>query len=152
MSITVGDIRELLGEHEGIRAHMRFLTRSQKEFLTRDIQAKEKIWAYRFGLHDFKEEIQLHIEVDKRIFSALAEDISINAPVEEHEEILNLFNELIELADSAAIDRFSEQELSEYSEKIGSAVNKICDLVEIHIITENKILEKALEKLCTATN
>jgi hypothetical protein len=152
MSITVGDIRELLGEHEGIRAHMNFLARLQKNLSVQDIQAREKIWAYHCGLHDFKDEIQFHIDVDKRIFRELPKDISLNAPIEEHEEIQNLYNELIELTDSAAIDRFNEQELGEFIEKIKLAINKIFDLVEIHITSENKILEKALEKFCAATN
>jgi hypothetical protein len=147
MNVKAGDIRESLGEHEAIRAHMRFLARSQKNLSIQDIQAKEKIWAYRCGLHDFKDEIQFHIEVDQRIFRALPADISLTETEEEHGEILTLINELIELADSAIIDKLSMEELDEYTKKIGLAVNKIFDLVEIHLTIENDILEKALDKI-----
>jgi hemerythrin-like domain-containing protein len=144
MSVKAGDIRELLGEHEGIRAHMKFLAKSQKDLLSQDIQAKEKIWAYRCGLHDFKDAIQFHIETDKRIFKSFSGEILFKEPTEEHEEIQKLLDELIELADNTAIDKLDTQELNEYTGKIGLAVNKIFDLVEVHIATENKVLEQAL--------
>jgi hypothetical protein len=147
MSITVGDIRELLGEHEGIRAQMRFLARSQKNLSFEDALAKEKIWAYHCGLHDFKEAMQFHIDIDDRIFQSLPQDISLKGPEEEHGEIQKLLNELTELADSTIIDRLDTQELSEYTEKIGLAFSKICELVEVHTRTEDRMLEKALEKL-----
>ena len=149
MSVTAGDIRELLGEHEAIRAHMKFLARSHKSLSVQDIQAKEKIWAYRCGLHDFKDEIQFHIQVDRRILNALPGDVSPEEPEEEHGEILKLINELIALADSTVIDKLSTEELSEYTKKIGLAINKIFDLVEIHIATENEILERALSRIQT---
>jgi hemerythrin-like domain-containing protein len=147
MNVRAGDIRELMGEHEGIRAHMRFLAKSQNNLSVQDIQAKQKIWAYRCGLHDFKDEIQFHIEIDERIFHALPEGVSIQSPVEEHREILKLINELINLADNAIIDRLSFEELGEYTVKISLAVDKIFHLVEIHLKTENEILEKALSKI-----
>jgi len=147
MGVTGGEIRELLGEHEGIRAHMRFLIRSRENLATRDVQAKERIWAYRCGLYDFKDAIQFHIEVDERIFKALPGDASLKDPTEEHQEIQKVINELIELADSAVIDRLGEEKLDQYTEKIRLAFNKIHDLIEAHITIENAILEEALKKI-----
>lgn len=147
MGVTGGEIKELLGEHEGIRTHLRFLVKSRENLVTEDIRAKERLWAYRCGLYDFRDAIQFHIEIDERIFKALPGNISLNYSMEEHREIQRVVNELIKLADSAAIERLGLEELHRYTEKIGLAFNKTHDLIEAHIAVENAILQEALKKL-----
>jgi hypothetical protein len=150
MSVGSGEIRELLGEHEGIRTQMRFLARSQENLVIRDIRAKERIWAYLCSLHDFHDAIQFHIEVDERIFRALPVGVSLRDMEEKHETIKKLIGELIGLVDSDVVDRLGEVELDRYTKKIGLAFNKICDIVETHIMLENAMLEEALKKISTS--
>ena len=147
MGMTCGDIRELLGEHEGIRSHLRFLVKSRENLDTKDYRARERLWAYRYGLYDFRDAIQFHIEVDERIFKAIPADISPVNSNEEHRTIQTVIDDLIRLADSAVIDKLNPEELHRYAEKIGLAFNKISELIEAHIARENAILQEALKKL-----
>jgi hemerythrin-like domain-containing protein len=147
MVVTGGEIRDLLGEHEGIRSQLNFLVKSQEKLVTQDIKAKEHLWAYRCGLYDFRDIIRFHIEVDERIFKALFGDSSPRNSREEHREIQKVVNELIEVADSAVIEKLEPEELQRYTEKIGLAFNKTHELIETHIAVENAVLQEALEKL-----
>jgi hypothetical protein len=147
MGITGGEIKELMGEHEGIRAHMRFLVKSRENLVTQDIQVKERIWSYRCGLYDFRDAVQYHLEVDERIFKSLPGNVSLMDPTEEHEEMQRVINDFIKLADSAVIDRLGQEELNQYTQKIGVAFNKIHELIEVHIAKENAILKEALKNI-----
>ena len=147
MVVTGGEIKELLGEHEGIRSHLRFLLKSCVNLAIQDIRTKERLCAYRCGLYDFRDAIQFHIELDERVFQTFSVDFSTKVPVEEHREILRVINELILLADSAVIERLGLEELQLFTEKIGLAFSKIYDLIEAHIAVENAILKEALNKL-----
>jgi hypothetical protein len=149
MVVTGGEIRDLLGEHEGIRSQLNFLVKSQEKLSTQDIKTKERLWAYRCGLYDFQDIIRFHIEVDERIFQALFGDSSPKKSREEHREIQKVINELIDAADSVVIEKLGTGELLRYTEKIGLAFSKTRDLIEAHIAVENAILQKALEKLET---
>jgi hypothetical protein len=147
MVVTGGEIKELLGEHEGIRTHIRFLVKSRENLAIEDTQARERLWAYRCGLYDFRDAIQFHIELDERIFRALPVDVSAKDTEEEHQEIQRVVSELIDLADSAVIEKLGPEELQIFTEKIWLAFSKTRDLIEAHIAVENAILEEALKKL-----
>jgi hypothetical protein len=147
MVVTGGDIKELLGEHEGIRTHLRFLVKSRENLAIEDIHARERLWAYRCGLYDFRDAVQFHIELDERIFQALPGGISLINSAEEHREIQMVIDELIRFADSAVIERLGPEELQQYTVKIGLAFCKTHDLIEAHIARENAVLEAALKKL-----
>jgi hypothetical protein len=147
VAVTGGEIRELLGEHEGIRFQLNFLLRSRDKLAKPDILTKERLWAYRCGLHDFQDAIQFHIELDERILQMLLGDISLKNFREEHREMQEVVADLIRLADSAVIERLEPEELQHYTEKIGLAFNKTRDLIETHIAAENAMLQEALKKL-----
>ncbi len=149
MSVTCGEIRELLGEHEGIRYQLRFLVKSRENLAAKDHQARERLWAYRYGLYDFRDAIQSHIEVDERIFKAIPADISTVDSNKEHRTIQAVIDELIRLADSSIFDKLGPEELYWYAEKIGLAFNKIRELIEAHIARENAVLHETLKKLET---
>lgn len=147
MGVTGGEIRKLIGEHEGIRAHMKFLVKSRGNLATQDVQVKERLWSYRCGLYDFRDAIQYHLELDECIFKSLPGDVSFKDPTEEHGEIQKVIKDLIELAESATIDRLGPEELKQFVQKIGAAFNKIHELIEVHITKENGILEEALKHI-----
>jgi len=144
---TGGEIKRLLGEHEGLRAHMKSLIKSRGYLAPQELQVKQRLWNYRYGLYDFKDAIKYHQELDERIFKSLPVDISPKNPIEEHAEIQKVIDEAIVLSESATIDRLDQEELNEFSLKIGVAFNKIYELIEMHIIEENAILEKALKHI-----
>jgi hypothetical protein len=150
MTVTGGEIRDLLGEHRGIGYQLNFLLKSRDKLATQDMRAKERLWAYRCGLYDFRDAIQFHIELDERILQAFLDDTPLKNSREEHREIQKVIDELIQLADSAVIESIEPEELQHYAEKIGLAFNKTRDLIAAHIAAENALLQEALITLETA--
>jgi translation initiation factor 2B subunit (eIF-2B alpha/beta/delta family) len=147
MGVKGGEIRQLMGVHEGIRAHLKFLVKSRENLATQDVPIKERIFSYRCGLYDFRDAIRHHCELDERIFKALPSSVSLANTTEEHREIQKVLNDFIELVDSAVIDRLEQEELDQFTQKIRVAFNKIHELIEAHITKENAILKEALEKI-----
>jgi hypothetical protein len=140
-------MKELIGEHEAIMVYMQSLTKSAEDLAARPGQARERIWNYRQRLYDFKDAIWYHLEIDERIFKSLLGDTYLEDPIEEHQEIQQLVNNMILLADNAVIENMGQEELSQYCESLGKAFKKICRLIELHIAKENAILERVQQAL-----
>jgi hypothetical protein len=140
-------MKELIGEHEAIMVYMQSLTKSAEDLVARPGRAKERIWNYRQRLYDFKDAIWYHLEIDERIFKSLLGDAYLEDPIEEHQEIQQLVNNMILLADNAIIENMEQEELSLYCESLGEAFKKICKLIELHIAKENAILERVQQAL-----
>ncbi len=136
------EMKELIGEHEAIIAHMQSLTKSAENLAAQPAPAKERIWNYRYRLYDFKDAIWYHLEIDERVFKSLLGDAYPEAPVEEHQEIQQLVNDMIMLADNAVIEKLEQAQLSEYCARLGTAFDRICKLIELHIAKENAILQR----------
>jgi hypothetical protein len=141
------EMKELIGEHEAIIAHMQSLTRSASALAARPDCARDQLWSYRQRLYDFKDAIWYHLEIDERIFKSLFGDSYAEDPIEEHREIQQLVNDMILLADSAAIDNLDQEELCRYCASLENAFRKICKLIELHIAKENAILERVQNAL-----
>ena len=140
-------LKELIGEHEAIKAYMQTLTRSAENLTARQEGASERLCNYRYGLYDFKDAIWYHLEIDERVFKSLFGDSYTEDPVEEHREIQQLVEDTIALADSAVIENLGLEELNQHCANIGSAFKKICKLIELHIAKENTILERVQNAL-----
>ena len=138
-------MKELMGEHEAIMAHMQSLTKSVANLAAQP--AKERILNYRYRLYDFKDAIWYHLEIDERIFKSLFGDAYLEDPIEEHREIQRLVNDMISLADNAAIENLGQEELNQYCASLERAFSKICKLIELHIAKENAILERVQHAL-----
>jgi hypothetical protein len=143
MGVMTRETKELIGEHEAIKAHMQFLAKSAAKLSAQPAPAKERIWNYCCSLYDFKDAIWNHLEIDEKVFKSLFG----KAYVEEHREIQQLVNEMISLADNAVIARLEQTQLNEYCNKLGLAFDRICKLVELHIAKENAILEQVQDAL-----
>jgi hypothetical protein len=140
-------MKELIGEHEAIIAYMQSLTKSAEDLVARPGNANERIWNYRQRLYDFKDAIWYHLEIDERILKSLLGDTYLEDPIEEHQEIQRLVNDMILLADNAVIENLGQEELGLYCESLGNAFEKICKLIELHIAKENAILERVQKAL-----
>ena len=140
-------MKELMGEHEAIMAHMHSLTKSVANLAAQPAPAKEQIWNYRYRLYDFKDAIWYHLEIDERIFKSLLGDVYLEDPIEEHREIERLVNDMILMADNAVIEKLGREELKIYCASLGNAFSKICRLIELHIAKENAILERVQKAL-----
>lgn len=140
-------MKELMGEHEAIKAYMQSLMKSAENLNAQPARAKDRLWNYRYRLYDFKDAIWYHLEIDERVFKSLFGDAYQEDPVEEHREIQQLVNDMIALADSAIIEKLEQAQLHQYCGKLGKAFDRICKLIELHIAKENAILERVQKAL-----
>jgi hypothetical protein len=141
MATNKKEIAGLMGEHQAIRAHMKFLINSLTSMAAPSSQIKDLLWSYRMGLYDFRDGIRLHIDLDERIFKALPGSTSVAATMKEHQEIQKQVDEAIHLADSSVNDKLAQAELKQYASQIREAFDRICALIEAHTATEDRLLK-----------
>jgi len=147
MSVLSREMKELIGEHEALIAYMQFLAKSAAKLSEQPVPAKEKVWNYCCNLYDFKDAIWSHLETDEKVLKAVLGDNYGEDNINEHREIHDLVEQLTSLADNSVISRLEKQQLNEYCAQLGSAFDKICKLVELHIARENAILERVQDAL-----
>jgi hemerythrin-like domain-containing protein len=136
------EMKELIGEHEAIKAYMHSLTKSAEDLTAPSAPAKERLWNYRCRLHDFKDAIWYHLEVDEKVFKSLLGEAYGEDCGAEHEEIQKLVNDLVALADDTSIDKLDKEQVNGYCSRLGTAFDRICKLIELHIAKENAILDR----------
>jgi hypothetical protein len=141
------DMKELMGEHEAILAYMKYLTKSAEKLAGQKAPAKERLWNYCCALYDFKDAVWYHLEIDERVFKSVLAESYPEETNQEHEEIQRLVNDMIALADNAAIEKLGQEELNQYCGKLGKAFDRICKLIELHIARENAILQRVQQAL-----
>jgi hemerythrin-like domain-containing protein len=152
MTDTRKEIGDLLRQHEAIRAHMTFLTRSLKKLAAQShrgtaAELKERIMLYRWSLYDFREAIRRHIEMDNRIFGMLLTD---NTSVEldrGHEEISRRIDDVVKLAEDVVYKKSGRSDLDQAAAQIKESVRVLCDTCQRHIALEDEILKPALRDI-----
>jgi hemerythrin-like domain-containing protein len=149
MAATEKEILRMMGEHEGVRAHMNFLSKSLGGLAAQSINVKEQIWIYRWGLWDFREACRRHIVLDESIFSVLTSNALVGETLKEHEEIQRLLDGVIKLADNAVENELDKKELSKIAQDISKAFDKVSRLIEVHTRTEDKLLKMVQKDLLT---
>jgi hypothetical protein len=132
----------LIQRYQSIKAHMKFLINSVGRL---DLQScrgmadsmllKNRIALYRWSLKDFKEAVQRHDELYKRIFP---DRLSTEENLKEYRGILEQINSAIVLAENANNNNPMREELNVYLVKINMAVNKICESISLRIAMEDK--------------
>lgn len=147
MATMSKEMKELMGEHEAIMAYMQSLTKSAENLAAQPTYARERLWNYRQALYDFRDALWFHLDIDERVFKSLFGDTFLEDPIEEHQEIQRLVNDMICVADNATIEKLGREELNQFCEKLGGAFKKVCQLIELHIAKENAILEKVQQAL-----
>jgi hypothetical protein len=141
MVATEKEMVRLMGEHEGIRAHMRFIAKNLGDLAGQPLQVKERLWIYRWALLDFRDAVQRHVELDDRIFRELSDkDLSIRMD-SEHTEIRKLLVLAIDLADRAVEGNMGEPELNQTALKINRTFDKVRHLIEEHTAGEDEIFK-----------
>jgi hypothetical protein len=140
-------MKELMGEHEAIMVYMHSLTKSAEDLASQPARAKQRLWNYRQRLYDFKDAIWYHLEVDERIFKSVLGGTFLEDPIEDHQEIQRLVNDMILMADNTIVESMGQEELDQYCGSLGEAFKKICQLVQLHMAKENSILEQAQQAL-----
>ena len=140
------EIRNLVQQHQSTQAHIKFLIHSVGRLdpqLCREManatSIMNRIALYRWSLYDFKEAMQRHDELDRRIFRGRR---SIEGIIKEHQGIMEQVSSAIVLAESAVNNSVSREELNVYLVKTTIAVNKICETIELHLAREDELLRQ----------
>ncbi len=142
------EIADLMGQHDAIRAQMKFLTESLAGL---DIQSdldesdstriKKTIQDYSYTLRDLRAGVINHIELDERIFTSLFDRAVDKRLSTEHKKILELINLAIESVDKANTPQASRGELNHHVDEITAAIGKVRRLIKSHTSKEDKLLE-----------
>ncbi len=142
------EIADLIGQHDAIRAQMKFLTESltgldvQSDLSVSDsTRVKKTIQDYSYTLRDLRAGVISHIELDERIFSSLFDRAADKRLSTEHKKILELINLAIESVDKANMPQSSRDELTQRVAEITAAIGKIRRLIKSHTSKEDKLLE-----------
>jgi hypothetical protein len=146
MTNSNNEIRNLVQHHQSTQAHIKFLIHAVGRLdpqLYREMadsnSLKNRIALYRWSLYDFKEAMQRHDELDKRIFEGRR---SLEGILKEHQGILEQISSAIALAESSVNDTLIREELNVFLVKTTLAVNKICETIELHMAREDELLRQ----------
>jgi hemerythrin-like domain-containing protein len=143
MAATENEMAGLLGEHEVIRAHVKFLTNSLNSLATQSSQIKDRVSIYRYGLYDLRDGVRRHIELDERIFEAFLGITSMEETIREHDEIRKQVDEAIRLADHATESNLGQEDLNQCALNIIKVFNQTRELIEAHMAKEDRLLKRA---------
>jgi hypothetical protein len=140
------ETNSLIQQRQSTQAHMKFLVNSVGRLdpqscreIADSTSLRNRIALYRWSLYDFKEAIQRHNELDKKIFTG---SIPIEGTIKEHQAILEQILSAIVLAENAVNNKTSREELNVYLVKITIAVNQICETIELHMTKEDELVRQ----------
>jgi hypothetical protein len=152
MAATRNEMKDLMLEHQAIRAHMNFIIESFKSVSAPSsrvtaqlIQLNDLMRLYLWPLYDFRETIQRHIALDERVFNASSDSSKRKDLAGEHEEIRKQADKAIQLAEHAAYNKLNPEELNQSTLNIRKIFNRLCELIETHTAEEDRLLKLKLE-------
>jgi hypothetical protein len=142
------EITNLFGQHEAIRAQMKFLFNSlqklaiqPKSALKEPAQVKEWLQNYCYALRDLRDGVYEHIELDERIFKALSSSVKNRRLATEHNNIKQQIDYAVQVVEGAVNTVTNIDELHRYASEIKTYVEKIRKLVETHTAKEDRLLK-----------
>lgn len=142
------EITSLFGQHDAIRAQMKFLTNSLQELAAPPnpktgarVQTKEWLQSYCFALRDLRDGIYDHIELDERIFKALSPEVKNKSLSIEHKNIKLQIDQAVQLVEDTMNTVITAEELQQRALEITSLVEKIRKLIQTHTTKEDKLLK-----------
>jgi hypothetical protein len=144
-AVNKQEIVQLMREHEAIRVHMNFITKSFKNVATesgraiaRSIRLHDLLRFYLWPLYDFREALHRHFSLDERIFMCFGNPVK--DIMAEHEVIRKQADNIIQLAENAVYGKLCQEELNQSTINIRETFNKICGSVEAHTAKEDRLL------------
>ena len=100
---------------------------------------KDWIRGYHWSLHDLRDGISRHIELDERIVQTLPLSSPTLDILKEHEQICREVDRAIQLADDAAENEMSQERLGQLRSDLDEAVSRIRALIETHTAKEDTL-------------
>jgi len=140
------EIKNLVQQHQSTQSHIKFLIHAVGRLdpqlfqeMASSTAIRNRMALYRWSLYDFKEAMQRHDELDKRIFEGRR---SLGGILKEHQAILEQISSTISLVESAAVNTLIREELNVYLAKTTIAVNNICETIELHMNREDELVRQ----------
>jgi hypothetical protein len=148
MAATKKEIASLIGEHDAIRAQMKFLTESLKE-LSVAPESEEKgfesfkksIQSYSYTLRDLRTGVINHIELDEKIFKAISPGPAEKQFNVEHKTIKQQIDQAIKLVDEEIGQQLPRETLNKRASEISKTINNIRHLIRTHTEKEDQLLK-----------
>jgi len=142
------EITNLFGQHDAIRAQMKFLFNSLQKLaiqpnsaVEEPVQVKEWLQSYCYALRDLRDGVHDHIELDERIFKALSPGIKNKNLSTEHKNIKRQIDHAVQLVEDAMNTVMNNEELHQRTSAIKTVVEKTRKLIETHTAKEDGLLK-----------
>ena len=148
MTAKEKEMNDLFGQHDAIRAQMRFLANSLMDLssqldskVKKPVQVKEWLQNYCYALHDLRDGVRDHIELDERIFKALSIDVKNKRLSSEHNTIKLQIDQAVQLTEEAINAVMNVEELHQRALEIKTIVEKVRKLIDTHTAKEDELLK-----------
>jgi hypothetical protein len=147
MTAKEKEMNDLFGQHDAIRAQMRFLASSlielsgQLDSKKKPVRLKEWLQNYCYALHDLRDGVRDHIELDERIFKALSIDVKNKRLSSEHNTIKQQIDQAVQLTEEAINAVMNVEELHQRASEIKTIVEKVRKLIDTHTAKEDELLK-----------
>lgn len=143
------EISGIMGQHEAIRAQLRFLVDSLRalslecsDTTTQFGRLQELASNSRLRLYDFRDGIENHIELDERFFEGIGDQTLVEDLLREHRECRNRVADAIRLAESLFGSEVSPETLASLSSEIRIAAEKASRSIVSHMDHEDMVLRE----------
>jgi prefoldin subunit 5 len=142
------EIADLIGQHDAIRAQMKFLTESLKELVVvpesgnKGFESfKKTIQSYSYTLRDLRTGVINHIDLDEKIFKTISPGVAEEQFNREHVTIKQQIDRAIKMVDEEIDRQLTEEELSQRVSEISKTINRIRRLIRDHTEKEDQLLK-----------
>ena len=136
----------LLEDRTGIKNHMKSLLKSIDTLDVNSALLKDNLWCYRQRLYDFRDAIQVHLELDDIVLSHLPQRGPASRITRDREKLLRLVMRAIQLTDTVVDCHLSPAETARFARNIREISGMIYRVIEIHSTVEDKLLDRAYQK------
>jgi hypothetical protein len=146
MVVAEKEKKRLLEDRAGIKSHMKSLLKSLDTFDVTSALIKDNLWCYRQRLYDFRDAIQVHLELDDIILSRMTRGRSSSRITKEREKVLGLVMRAIELTNMVVESTLSPAETARFARNIREISGMIYRVIEMHATAEDKLLSQTSPK------
>ncbi len=145
MTVAEKERTRLLENQAGIKNHIKSIIKSLDRFDVTSALLKDNLWCYRQRLYDFRDAIQVHLELDDIVFGHTPRR-SASLIKKDREKLLNLVMRAIQLTDTVVESNLSPGDTARFAKNIREISGMIYRVIDIHATIEDKMLGQAAQK------
>ena len=142
MLVAEKEKTRLLENRAGIKNHMKSILKSLNSVDITSALLKDNLWCYRQRLYDFRDAIQVHLELDDIVLNRITRGRSTSRIMKEREKLLGLVMRAIELTNTVVESDLSPAETARFAKSIREISGMIYRVIEMHESVEDKLLSQ----------